>query len=125
MRWTQYSTRCARPRISLLASWPFLAFAVLFVIGVLLLAISSAMMRSLREEAHVPPTVAWPQLVDESLSGADPQLRLDVVERLRIVHNEWSREILERARDEESDAAVRSAIESALKLAPNTPAPDS
>ena len=97
-----------------MTSWPLLAFAVLFVIGVLLLAISSAMMRSLRQEAP-PPAVSWPQLVDESLTQTDAALRMDMVERLRIVHTEWSTGVLEQARREEPDAAVRAAIERSLQ----------
>jgi hypothetical protein len=78
---------------------------------VLLLAISSAMLRSPRQQRHSAAHAAWPALVDESLSGADVQLRLDMIERLRIVDNEWSRSVLERARQEDPDENVRSAVE--------------
>ena len=97
-------------------STTWIVIAVAFVVGLLLLAISSAMMRSVREEAApAQPSLAWPQLVDESLGGADVQLRLDMIERLSIVNSEWSRGVLERARAEEADARVRSAIELALE----------
>lgn len=97
-------------------STTWIVIAVAFVVGLLLLAISSAMMRSVRDEATaVQPSLAWPQLVDESLGGADVQLRLDMIERLSIVNSEWSRGVLQRARAEEADPRVRSAIELALE----------
>lgn len=97
-------------------STTWIVIAVAFVVGLLLIAISSAMMRSVREEtAPAQPSLAWPQLVDDSLSGADVQLRLDMVERLSIVNTQWSRGVLERARTEEADPRVRSAIELALQ----------
>jgi hypothetical protein len=93
-------------------SW--ILFGVLFVIGLLLLGISSAILRSLRE---VPPSpkVSWPQLIDDSLTKADVQLRLDMIERLSIIDSEWSREVLERARQEDPDEGVRSAVDLALQ----------
>ena len=97
-------------------STTWIVIAVAFVVGLLLLAISSAMMRSVREEtAPVRQSPGWPQLVDESLGGADVPLRLDMIERLSIVNSEWSRGVLQRARAEEADPRVRSAIELALE----------
>ncbi len=85
------------------------------VVGLLLLGISSAIMRSLREEqARAPSAPAWTQLVDESLVGLDAQTRLDIVERLSIVNTAWSRDVLENAKNQERDANVRAAIHSAL-----------
>lgn len=106
--------RCDRRRTSLLTSWPFLAVGVLFVIGVLLLAISSAMMRSAREESAQKP-VTWPQMVDESFGETDAPLRLEMVERLGILDTEWSRGILQQAQQQEPDPQVRSAIDLALR----------
>jgi hypothetical protein len=95
------------------ATW--IAILVIFAVGLLLLAISSAMFRSLREEVPVPARAAWPSLVDDSLADADAALRLDMVERLAIVNSPWSRDVLERANTEERDARVRAAIETALR----------
>lgn len=93
--------------------WLWIVIGV--VVGLLLLGISSAIMRSLREErAAELPAAAWTQLVDESLIDADARLRLDIVERLAIVNSQWSRDILERAKKQERDSSVRSAIELAL-----------
>jgi hypothetical protein len=96
------------------ASTAWIVIAVVFVVGLLLLGISSAMLRSVREESGAQPRASWPRLVDESLNGADAQLRLDMVERLAIVGSDWSRGVLERAQAEETDPQVRSAIELAL-----------
>ena len=94
--------------------WLWIVIGV--VVGLLLLGISSAIMRSLREEQEAAPSaVQWTQLVDESLLDADTQLRLDIVERLSIVNNDWSRSILERAQAQERDASVRTAIALALE----------
>jgi hypothetical protein len=97
------------------ATW--VAIVVVFAVGVLLLAISSAMMRSLREEGAVRSPLTWPTLVDDTLTDTDVSLRLDMVERLSIVNNDWSRDILERAQREESDSQMRSAIDAALQRA--------
>lgn len=93
-------------------SW--ILFAVIFAVGLLLFGIGTAILRTLHEEHPAAPSVQWPQLVDESLAGADAQLRLDMVERLSIIDTQWSRGVLERARAEDPDEAVRSAIELAL-----------
>jgi hypothetical protein len=96
------------------ATW--IAIAVIFAAGLLLLVVSSVLMRSVREEA---PTrvrgASWPQLVDESLADADAQLRLDMVERLGIINSAWSRDVLQCAKADEADPHVRSAIEVALR----------
>lgn len=73
------------------------------------------MLRTLREEKPAPVRVTWPQLVDESLANADAELRLDMIERLSIIDTQWSRGVLERARAEDPDDAVRSAVELALQ----------
>lgn len=74
------------------------------------------MLRSLREPARVRGSSAsWPQLVDESLGETDVQLRLDMIDRLSIVNNDWSRSVLQRAKAEERDSRVRSAIALALE----------
>jgi hypothetical protein len=105
--------RCAQ-RLTL-PSTNWILFAVLLAVGVLLIGISAALLRSVRQEGPAPSRVAWPQLVDESLANADLQLRLDMIERLSIVNSEWSRGVLERARDEDPDDAVRSAVSLALQ----------
>ena len=107
--WTRSDQRSTLPS----TSW--IVLAVVFAVGLLLFGIGSAMLRTLREEKPVPARVTWPQLVDESLADADAQLRMDMIERLSIVDTEWSRGVLERARAEDPDDAVRSAIELALR----------
>lgn len=92
----------------------WIVIVVAFVIGVLLFSTGTAILRSLQEESPAAAP-SWPRLVDDSLERADVQLRLDIVERLAIVESDWSRDILERARSEESDARVRSAIDLALR----------
>lgn len=123
MRSAPYSMRCtpqrstaslSRPAAVSTATW--IVIAVVFAVGLLLLTISSAMMRSLREEPPAKPAAnSWTRLVDDSLAAADVPLRLDMVERLSIVDSPWSRDILERARAQESDPNVRSAIDLALQ----------
>jgi hypothetical protein len=114
--------RCAR-----LPTLPFsnntwnLVIAAGFVVGLLLFVVSSAMLRSHRREAEPQaapareaPAHAWPKLVDESLEYADAELRLDMIDRLSVVPGDWSRGILEQARLEETDPAIRAAIDRAL-----------
>jgi hypothetical protein len=103
--------------VSSTAAW--IVFAVALVLGILVLAISSALFRSVREEEQAQTRtgeLSWPQFVDESLRGADAHLRADIAERLAIVNNDWSRDILRRARREESDAQVRAVIDAALGI---------
>lgn len=97
-----------------MVSTTWIVIAVAFVVGLLLLGISSAMLRSVREETPAEPAISWPRLIDDSLSGAGVQLRLDMIERLSIVNSEWSRGILQRAQVEETDPSVRGAIDLAL-----------
>ena len=123
MRSARYSMRCAPQhstaspsRLSAVTTAIWIVIAVIFAIGLLLLAISSSMMRSLREEPPAKPAAnSWTRLVDDSLAAPDVPLRLDIVERLSIVDSPWSRDILERARAQESDPNVRSAIDLALQ----------
>lgn len=112
MRSARCWTRCdQRPT---LPSTNWIIFGVIFAVGLLLFGIGSAMLRSLREERPAPAQPSWPQLIDESLAQAGTQLRLDMVERLSIIDTDWSRSVLERARAEDPDEAVRAAVELAL-----------
>ncbi len=92
----------------------WIVIIVAFVVGVLLFSTGTAIMRSLREEAPAHSLV-WPQLIDEELGETDVPLRLDMIERLSILDTAWSRGILVRAKKEEADPQVRSAIELALE----------
>lgn len=92
-----------------------IAIAVVFVVGLLLFGIGRALMRP--DEASGQPS--WPSLVDEALADADAALRMDVIERLGLVGSAWSREILERAAEQEQDGRVRSAVAEALNAASN------
>jgi hypothetical protein len=98
------------------ATW--IVIGVVFAVGLLLLGISSAMLRSLKEEApsisRPAPRSTWPRLVDDALADADARLRLDMVERLALIDSDWSRGVLEWAREEERDPQVRAAIDAAL-----------
>jgi hypothetical protein len=97
-------------------SW-YIAIGLAFVVGLLLFGIGSSMLRSAKDQAARPPKPAspqWPTLIDETLNDADKMLRLDMIERLSIVRSEWSRDILARARAQERDPDVLSAIDIAL-----------
>lgn len=118
MRLARCSTRCA-PQLTLPASWD-IAIAVAFVVGLLLYGIGTSMLRSTREPTPVivtdqPSLVTWPCLVDESLSDAGPDLRLDLVERLSIIGQPWCVEILKQALVQENDASVKDAVGAALE----------
>lgn len=69
-----------------------------------------------REARQVPaqPDVTWPLLVDEELTHTDRTIRLDMIERLSLVPGDWSRDILQRARGEETDPQIVAALEDAL-----------
>lgn len=97
-------------------SW-YIAIGLAFVVGLLLFGIGSSMLRSAKHEAAAPAkpfTPQWPTLIDDALSEADKPLRLDMIERLSIVRSDWSRDILARARAQERDPDVLSAIDIAL-----------
>lgn len=91
------------------SSW--IVVTVIFAIGLLLLAISSAMFRSLRHAQRA----TWPMLIDDSLKDAADDVRRDMVERLELLDTPWSRSVLERASQEEPDDALRAMIEAALR----------
>jgi hypothetical protein len=91
-----------------------IAIAVALVIGLLLYGIGTSMLRSMRTQTGNGKTSAWTQLVDESLKDADPQLRLDIVERLSIIGEPWCTDILRQAFKDENDAGVKAAISASL-----------
>jgi hypothetical protein len=91
-----------------------IAILVAFVVGLLLYGIGTSMLRSQRAQSPNVKAVTWPRLVDESLNDADPQLRLDIVERLGIIGEPWCADILHQAMEQEDDAGVKSAISSTL-----------
>ncbi len=55
-----------------------------------------------------PP--AWPALVDRRAAGCDVPARLALVEAMITIGTPWSRGILRRVLDDESDPGVRSAV---------------
>ena len=73
-----------------------------------------------RIDATVSPLIApevspaWPALVEPAARPCDAAARLDLVDALRAVDSAWSREILATALAQETDPAVRTAIETAL-----------
>ena len=119
MRSVQYSTCCARPPTlpsTSVGSWNAL-IAVGFAAGLALFVAGSVMLRSYNRqstEKERGAKITWPQLVDENLRRADKSLRLDMIDRLSYVPGEWSRSVLERALEEETDETIREAIERAL-----------
>jgi len=57
-----------------------------------------------------PATARWPAWVDPAATGADLQLRGVLIDALGAARTTWARSILERALDDEPDAALRAAI---------------
>jgi hypothetical protein len=96
-------------------SWE-IAIGVAFVVGLLLFGIGSAMLRSAQQERTKPAPPKWTTLIDETLKDPDKDLRLDMIERLSIVQTDWSRDVLSRARAQERDPDLLSAIDSALRV---------
>lgn len=60
--------------------------------------------------AAIPQPPAWPALVDRRAAGCDAAARVALVEALLAVGTPWSRGILQRVLDDESDPVVRSAV---------------
>jgi hypothetical protein len=96
-----------------------IAIVVAFVVGLLLYGIGTSMLRSLRVQNGDRKTVTWPRLVDESLTNANRNLRLDLVERLSIIGQPWCADILRQALEEESDGSIKAAITNALSASRN------
>ena len=65
-----------------------------------------------REETQ---RLTWTNLVDESAEDLDLPTRLKLIEALGCIGGSWSREILARAYEQESDATVRGAIFLAMR----------
>jgi hypothetical protein len=114
MRSAPCSTRCVPPFALASISW-YIPVGVAFAVGLLLFGIGTAILRSVREEEQ-GVYVTWPRLVDDALANADRGLRLDMIERLSLIGSNWSRDVLARAKAEERDPAILSAIESALAV---------
>jgi hypothetical protein len=104
----------------LLSNSPFVAIAILFVAGLLLFGVGTALSKRPVPAAAGPPApvtreeITWPALVDDSLHDSNQTMRLEMIERLALVDTPWSREILERARAQERDPSALEAIERAL-----------
>ncbi len=110
------SKHCAAPR-TLLSSNPALGiFAALFLLGALFFAAGTWLARRERVAPVSLPVapITWTQAVANSDETFAPQLRLDMIERLAMVGQEWCVEVLQRARIEETDPAIADAIERAL-----------
>lgn len=58
---------------------------------------------------------SWPQLIDPCAAGCDAAARLDLIAALADVHGRWADSILQSASGDESDPAVRAALERALE----------
>jgi hypothetical protein len=62
--------------------------------------------------AAAPPQ--WPTLVGPSAAACDVDARLDLIDALASIGSPWALDVLHHASDEESDPAVRAAIDAAL-----------
>lgn len=58
---------------------------------------------------------AWPRAIDARVAVCDAIARLAIVDALATVRAPWAEAILTSALDDEHDAAVRAAIEDALR----------
>lgn len=56
----------------------------------------------------------WPQLVEPAAPACDVAVRIDLADALGSLESAWSRAVLRAAYAEETDPAVRSALEAAL-----------
>ena len=61
-----------------------------------------------------PEAATWPLLIDARAFACDAQSRHDLVDALVALRAPWADAILERARAEEPDEGVRTALERAL-----------
>ncbi len=97
----------------MLSSSPaLLALLVVFVVGALLFALGTYMVR--REAQAQTPVVDT--TAAQIVSQADLELRLDQIERLAMVGQPWCAEQLQREFINDSDERVRDAAENALMV---------
>jgi hypothetical protein len=61
------------------------------------------------------PLALWPVRLDPRAATCDAAARIGLVEALESVGGDWARDVLRGALDDEPDAAVRAAIERALR----------
>jgi hypothetical protein len=64
----------------------------------------------------------WPTLVGPTAAGCDVDARLDLIDALASIGSPWALGVLQHAKDEEPDPAVRAAIDAALAAAIAPPA---
>lgn len=106
--------RCAAPR-TLLSSNPALGiFAALFLLGAAFFAAGTWLTRRQTVVPVATPRITWTQDVANSDEAFGAELRLDMIERLAMVGQEWCVDVLRRAREEETDLIVADAVERAL-----------
>lgn len=118
MRSRRCSTRCATPFTlapSSAIGWD-VGLAVVFVAGLLLYGIGTAIARTTRHERQAATleraerAIDWPTLIDDDLTQTDVALRLAMIDRLGLLDTPWSRYVLERAAEQETDEAVIAAV---------------
>ncbi|MEO6912447.1 MAG: hypothetical protein ABI182_00325 [Candidatus Baltobacteraceae bacterium] len=101
---------CATLR-TLPSSSPYLVLVVVFALGALLFGVGGALKR--RSAA-----ITWTRLLDDTASTYDLRTRIEMIERLGIVAQEWCRPILAQAALEEHDRAATAAIAAARARLP-------
>jgi hypothetical protein len=93
-------------------------FGIIFVIGAIMFGIGNRLLRGRDDQRVLAWTLALGAPPDQPL---DVETRLDVVERLALLHEPWCIDALRAASLEERDEAVAAAIRRALDSAKNPP----
>ena len=118
MRWRKCSKRFALPRALLSSSLLLVWLGVVFVVGAVLYAIGTWILRRERAATTADQVVTIVQSVSEETQAGNEakgaELKLDQIERLAVVGLPWCVEQLEREYLVDDDEMIRMAAENAL-----------
>lgn len=89
-----------------------IAIAAVFLAGAALFGLGTIVRR--KQTVRTNGKITWPLMVDESLTGAGLDERIEMIERLGLVRSAWACGVLEAAQREESDPRAIGAVEKAL-----------
>lgn len=95
---------------------PYIALAVVFVMGLILFGIGTALRHpSEREAAAASSHITWTRIFDDEAETPDVATRLDMIERMAMLHEPWCLEALRIAAREERHRDLKRAARKALR----------
>jgi hypothetical protein len=94
----------------------FAVGAIFFATGTLLVRRTRTAESASALVTQTPPANIWAQTLAGVDEPVDAPIRIDMIERLALLGEPWCAQILERAREQDTDPHVREAADAALLI---------